>query len=38
MKKNSANTLALAAAFAGLLGGTAARFNAQPAHREAPPP
>ena len=30
MKNHSANTLALAAAFAGLLGGTAARLNAQP--------
>jgi hypothetical protein len=31
MKNHSANTLAIAAAFAGLLGGTAARLNAQPA-------
>jgi hypothetical protein len=30
MKNNSAHTLALAAAFAGLLGGTTARLNAQP--------
>ncbi len=30
MKNNTASTLALAAAFAGLLGGTAARLNAQP--------
>ena len=29
MKTNSASTLALAAAFAGLLGGTTARLNAQ---------
>ena len=33
MKNNSANTLALAAAFAGLLGGTTARLNAQPAQQ-----
>ena len=31
MKNHSANTLAIAAAFAGLLGGTTARLNAQPA-------
>ena len=31
MKIQSTNTLALAAAFAGLLGGTTARLNAQPA-------
>ena len=30
MKKNSVSSLALAAAFAGLLGGTTARLNAQP--------
>jgi len=30
MKNNTASTFALAAAFAGLLGGTAARLNAQP--------
>jgi hypothetical protein len=30
MKKNSAQSLALAAAFAGLLGGTSVRLNAQP--------
>ena len=30
MKTNTANTLAVTAAFAGLLGGTAARLNAQP--------
>ena len=30
MKTNTVNNLALAAAFAGLLGGTAARLNAQP--------
>ncbi len=30
MKTNTANTLALAAAFAGILGGTSARLNAQP--------
>ena len=33
MKNHSANTLAIAAAFAGLLGGTTARLNAQPAHQ-----
>ena len=31
MKNHSVNTLALAAAFAGLLGGTTTRLNAQPA-------
>ncbi len=30
MKNNTASTFALAAAFAGLLGGTTARLNAQP--------
>jgi hypothetical protein len=30
MKSNTASTLALAAAFAGILGGTTARLNAQP--------
>jgi hypothetical protein len=30
--KNTTQSLALAAAFAGLLGGTTARLNAQPAH------
>jgi hypothetical protein len=30
MKTNTVNNLALAAAFAGLLGGTSARLNAQP--------
>ncbi len=30
MKSNTAHSLALAAAFAGLLGGTSARLNAQP--------
>jgi hypothetical protein len=30
MKTNTAHSLALAAAFAGLLGGTTARLNAQP--------
>ena len=30
MKSNSVSNLALAAAFAGLLGGTTARLNAQP--------
>jgi hypothetical protein len=33
MKNHSTNTLALAAAFAGLLGGTTARLNAQPAQQ-----
>jgi len=32
MKNNTASNLALAAAFAGILGGTAARLNAQPAN------
>ncbi len=38
MKNNTASTFALAAAFAGLLGGTAARLNAQPisGHSDAP--
>jgi hypothetical protein len=37
MKSNNVNNLVLAAAFAGLLGGTTARLNAQPvsAHSEA---
>jgi hypothetical protein len=37
MKNNNVNSLVLAAAFAGLLGGTTARLNAQPAsgHSEA---
>ena len=37
MKSNNANNLVLAAAFAGLLGGTTARLNAQPVsgHSEA---
>ena len=37
MKSNDLNNLVLAAAFAGLLGGTAARLNAQPVsgHSEA---
>ena len=37
MKTNTASNLALAAAFAGLLGGTTARLNAQPisGHSEA---
>ena len=37
MKRNNANHLVLAAAFAGLLGGTTARLNAQPVsgHSEA---
>jgi len=34
MKNHSANTLAVAAAFAGLLGGTSARLNAQPAPQD----
>jgi hypothetical protein len=34
---NSPKSLALAAAFAGLLGGTAARLNAQPATHSAAP-
>jgi hypothetical protein len=33
MKNRSANTLALAAAFAGLLGGTTARLQAQPSQQ-----
>src|ERR1700756_193316 len=33
MKRNNVNHLVLAAAFAGLLGGTTARLNAQPASR-----
>jgi hypothetical protein len=33
MKNYSANTLALAAAFAGLLSGTTARLNAQPSQQ-----
>ena len=33
MKSNTANTLALAAAFAGLLGGTTARLHAQTIER-----
>ena len=37
MKIRSANTLALAAAFAGLLGGTTARLNAQPAQQNGTP-
>ena len=37
MKIHSANTLALAAAFAGLLGGTTARLNAQPAQHNGTP-
>jgi hypothetical protein len=38
MKNNTASTLALAAAFAGLLGGTTARLSAQPisGHSDAP--
>jgi hypothetical protein len=35
MKTNSVSTLALAAAFAGLLGGTSARLNAQPISAQA---
>ena len=35
--KNSAQSLALAAAFAGLLGGTAVRLNAQPAQSNGTP-
>jgi hypothetical protein len=34
--KNSTKSLALAAAFAGLLGGTAARVNAQPTQNATP--
>ena len=37
MKNHSVNTLALAAAFAGLLGGTTARLNAQPAPQNGTP-
>jgi hypothetical protein len=37
MKKNSTQSLALAAAFAGLLGGTAVRLNAQPAQSNGTP-
>ena len=37
MKNRSANTLALAAAFAGLLGGTTARLNAQPSQQGSTP-
>ncbi len=37
MKSTSVNTLALAAAFAGLLGGTSARLNAQPVHQGTAP-
>ena len=37
MKIRSANTLALAAAFAGLLGGTTARLNAQPTQQSGTP-
>ena len=37
MKNHSASTLAIAAAFAGLLGGTTARLNAQPAHQGSTP-
>jgi hypothetical protein len=37
MKNRSANTLALAAAFAGLLGGTTARLNAQPSQQSGTP-
>ena len=39
MKTNSLSSLALAAAFAGLLGGTTARLNAQPVsgHSDATP-
>ena len=33
MKNHSVNSLAIAAAFAGLLGGTTARLNAQPAQQ-----
>jgi len=36
MKINSVHSLALAAAFAGLLGGTSARLNAQPAQHDGP--
>ena len=37
MKSNTANTLALAAAFAGLLGGTTARLHAQTIERSGVP-
>ena len=37
MKSTSVNTLAIAAAFAGLLGGTSARLNAQPVHQDNAP-
>ena len=37
MKNRSANTLAVAAAFAGLLGGTTARLNAQPSQQNGTP-
>ena len=37
MKINTVNNLALAAAFAGLLGGTSARLNAQTAGQNAAP-
>jgi len=37
MKNHSANTLAIAAAFAGLLGGTTARLNAQHANLNSTP-
>jgi hypothetical protein len=37
MKNRSTNTLALAAAFAGLLGGTTARLNAQPSQQSGTP-
>jgi hypothetical protein len=37
MKNRSANTLAIAAAFAGLLGGTTARLNAQPSQQSGTP-
>jgi hypothetical protein len=37
MKNHSVNTLALAAAFAGLLGGTTTRLNAQPAQQNGTP-
>jgi hypothetical protein len=37
MKKNSAQSLALAAAFAGLLGGTSVRLNAQTTPSNATP-
>ena len=37
MKKRSTNTLAIAAAFAGLLSGTTARLNAQPSQQSGNP-